>query len=411
MTSTADQLCPPSSEPQPIPTDTDRSHRSSSLVSLADLPRELQRYVGQQPGPTLICLGGLHGNEPAGVHAIQRVLETLDEQAEPFRGEIIGLVGNRQALAVRQRFVDHDLNRAWHPERLARLLKSPGHWEAEDREQQELDDTLQRILDEAPGRVYLLDIHTTSGPGSAFAILDDTLPNRELALDFPVPLVLGLEEELAGTLASYLTAQGVTVLGFEAGQHDDPAAIDLAEAAIWLTLDSCGLLVGDGRLRAAEARQLLAEQTDSSVGIVEVLYRHDIDSQDGFDMEPGFWNFQTVSAGQPLGRNGDGVIRSFQDAMILMPLYQEQGADGFFLVREVRPVWLSISATLRGWHLERILHWLPGVSRDPDRADTFVVDHSLAHWPALRLFHLLGFRRHGKDGRKLVMTRRQDLRT
>ena len=33
----------------------------------------------------------------------------------------------------------------------------------------------------------------------ALAILDDTLPNREIAMDFPVPLVLGLEEELGAT--------------------------------------------------------------------------------------------------------------------------------------------------------------------------------------------------------------------
>jgi succinylglutamate desuccinylase len=403
MTSTLDQLSPPSRETQP-------SFADESL-DLKDLPRELGRLVGRQPGPTLICMGGLHGNEPAGVLAIHRVARSLRSRAETLRGEWVGLVGNRQALALGRRFIDHDLNRAWRAERLARLLKSPGSGEAEDREQLELDATLQRIVDEAPGRVFLLDLHTFSGPGSAFAILDDTLPNREMAMDFPVPLVLGLEEELSGTLASHLTSQGVTVLGFESGQHDDPGAVDGAEAAIWLALDSCGLLEGESRQRARKARAMLEQRNESSVGIVEVLYRHPIHNPKGFSMVPGFRSFQNVVEGQLLGKDIDGSILAPRPGMLLMPLYQDQGEDGFFLVREIRPVWLPISATLRSWQLERFLHWLPGVSRDPDRDDTFVVDRRLARLFALRLFHLLGFRREGKDESALVMTRRQDLRT
>ena len=376
---------------------------------LANLPRELGRVIGELPGPTLICMGGLHGNEPAGVLALQRILSSLQSQPEKLSGELIALVGNRQALAVGQRFIDHDLNRAWHPERLSRLLKGTGHGEAEDREQLELDSILQRTVDEASGRVYLLDLHTTSGPGSAFAILDDTLPNREIALDFPVPLVLGLEEELAGTLASYLTAQGVTVLGFEAGQHDDPGSVDRAAAAIWVALDSCGLLTGENRQRAVEAKKLLATQAASGIGIVEVLYRYNIDSGNGFSMVPGFESFQSIEEGQVLARNGSATVEAPQSGMLLMPLYQEQGEDGFFVVRQIHPFWLSVSARLRGWKLERFLHWLPGVAQHPDRADAFLIDRRWARFSPLHLFHLLGYRREGRDGRILIMARRPDL--
>ena len=412
MTSTLDPPCPPGAETRPEPSvDGSEPPSRPARLELQDLPRELGRCVGRQPGPTLICLGGLHGNEPAGVWAIDRVLRSLRARAETLRGEFIGLVGNRRALSVGRRFIDHDLNRAWKPERLARLLKSAGLDEEEDREQLELDAALQRIVDEAQGRVFLLDLHTFSGPGSAFAILDDTLPNREMAMDFPVPLVLGLEEELSGTLASHFTAQGVTVLGFESGRHEDPESVDGAVAAIWLALDSCGLLEGESRGRAKKARTYLEQHAESSVGIVEVLYRHAIDTQDGFSMVPGFRSFQKVVEGQLLGKGSDGAILSPRPAMLLMPLYQDQGEDGFFLVREIRPVWLPISAALRSWRLERFLHWLPGISRDPDREDSFQVDRRVARFFATRLFHLLGFRREGKDGRVVIMTRREDLRT
>jgi succinylglutamate desuccinylase len=378
-------------------------------VDLSDLPRELGRIVGLEPGPTLICLGGLHGNEPAGVLAIDRVLSALRQENTTLRGELVGLVGNRRALAQGDRFVDHDLNRAWRPERLARLLRSPGPQEAEDREQVELDAVLQEVIQEAPGRVFLLDLHTTSGPGSAFAILDDTLPNREIALDFPVPLVLGLEEELAGTLASYLTAQGVTVLGFEAGQHEDPGSVTRAEAAIWLAIDSCGLLEGGDRDRARAAHRLLEEETETALRIGEVRYRHPVELEAGFRMAPGFKSFQPVASGQILGQSAGGPVEAPFAGLLLMPLYQDQGQDGFFLMAEIRPVWLSISAVVRSWHLERFIHLLPGVRRDADRRDTFRVDRRWARWLAPQLFHLLGFRREGKeDGRILVVRRRAD---
>lgn len=405
MTPTVDPLCPPERRPAAAaPLDSCRS----IPFALSEVPRELGRIVGRQPGPTLVCLGGLHGNEPAGVLAIQRVLESLGQAAALLQGEFVGLAGNRSALAVGRRFVDHDLNRAWRPDRLARLMQSPGGSQAEDREQLELDAVLQEILDEAPGRLYLLDIHTTSGPGSPFAILDDTLANRELALDFPVPLVLGLEEELAGTLASYLTARGVTVLGFEAGQHYDPGSVERAEAAIWLALDSCDLLAEARRLPVERSRRLLARDGRSSIRTVEVRHRHAFDPAAGFTMLPGFENFQAVAEGQILAHSGSLPVAAPFSGLLLMPLYQDQGEDGFFLVREVRPMWLQISAALRGRRLERFLHWLPGVTRDRDRPDTYIVDRRYARWFAPQLFHLLGFRRQGRAGRKLVMTRRRD---
>ena len=91
-----------------------------------------------------------------------------------------------------------------------------------------------------------------------------------------------------------------------------------------------------------------------------------------------------------------------------MPLYQDQGNDGFFIVNEVRPAWLPVSAVVRRLGLERFLHLLPGVERHPNRRQTFIVDRRYALWFARQLFHLLGFRQEGKDGPRLTMTRRRD---
>jgi succinylglutamate desuccinylase len=361
-----------------------------------------------ESGPTLICLAGLHGNEPAGLSAFLRVQERLTSEPDGLAGHLIGLTGNRQALAKNRRFLVHDLNRIWHRDRVAALRSTPVPVEAEDQELRELDYALQSVLDEARGRVFLLDLHTTSGPGGAFAILDDTLPNREIAMDFPVPLVLGLEEELGGTLAAYSTALGITVVGFEAGQHDDPLAVAQAEAAIWIALDSCAVLQPGSRVEVEQARRLLAASNGESSRFVEVRFRHHIDRQDGFEMKPGLSNFRPVHAGEVLASSSSGPITAPQAGLLLMPLYQDQGEDGFFLVREIQPVWLSVSKALRGLGMEKILHLLPGVRRHPELPGSFIVDRRYARWLARQLFHLLGFRRVGREGRTLVMSQRQD---
>jgi succinylglutamate desuccinylase len=86
-----------------------------------DLPREVGRYAGDRARLLVICIGGMHGNEPAGVFATQRVRRALKSTSPPFRGTLVALAGNRAALARGCRFVAEDLNRIWLPEHLAAL--------------------------------------------------------------------------------------------------------------------------------------------------------------------------------------------------------------------------------------------------------------------------------------------------
>ena len=91
-----------------------------------------------------------------------------------------------------------------------------------------------------------------------------------------------------------------------------------------------------------------------------------------------------------------------------MPLYQQLGEDGFFVVRRVSGFWMWLSAVMRRIGAERFVHWLPGVRRAPVGRDSFIVNRRVARWFALELLHLLGFRRHGRSGQYLVVSRRPD---
>lgn len=373
-----------------------------------EVPRILGCVESPEPGPTLIVVGGLHGNEPSGVQALQRVLPRLAAEPEAIeQGRLVGLAGNRKALAVGQRFLVHDLNRHWLPERVERLQKTSAALADEDHELRELDREIRRLVDEADGPVYLLDLHTTSAPELPFATLDDSLRNRAFAFAFPVPVVLGLEEELVGTLNAHVGDLGVITAGFESGRHGTLAAIERAEDAIWIALAASGLIRQSHRDAEAAYRRL-AEECAGLPPVVEVRYRHAVRPEDQFRMHPGHENFQPVGKRQSLGTDRRGTASSPISGLILMPLYQAQGSDGFFIVRPLHRIWLDASAKVRRWHLERFAHWLPGVRRHPHLVGAFIVDRRLARWMARELFHLLGFRRQGEPDRFLVMRRRHD---
>lgn len=365
-------------------------------------------HVGRPGGPLLICIAGLHGNEPAGVVGLERVVDRLASDGSGLCGELVGLIGHRRALVTGDRFLDADLNRIWVPERLARLRAGGAPQGPEEEELCELDGEIRRQRARASGQVYVLDLHTTSAAGPAFAVLDDTLANRSFALALSVPLVLGLEERLIGPLLHHLVDDGVICTGFESGQHDDPAAVDVAEAAVWVALETSGVLAPGSRPEVIAARRRLEHEADGLPAVTEVVHRHAITTGSGFAMAPGFCGFQPVRAGEPLGRDSLGPVAAPRAGRVLMPLYQAQGDDGYFLVREVRPFWLRLSGAMRRRRLERWLHLLPGVRRHPERPGAFVVDRRVARWYALDVFHLLGFRRLSDTGLELVVSRRSD---
>lgn len=393
--------------------DVARSRKESEEEGEEEGPAErvIGKACGQSPGPTLLCVAGIHGNEPAGVHGLRRVFDALSEGPLP-RGELLGLAGNLPALRSGQRFVDKDLNRLWTPARVARLKsQAPGpDASVEARQQHGLLQQIGSVSARARGPLYVLDLHTTSGPGAPFAVLNDTLPNRAFALAFPVTVVLGVAENLGGTLLDYVNDLGYINVGFEAGQHDDARSVDHAEAAVWIALSASGI-IDSTRPEVRRAHATLLAARGELPRVVEVRYRHPVEAADRFRMQPGFRNFQTVDSGEVLAHDREGAIRSRSSGRILMPLYQQLGEDGFFLIRDFNPIWLRISGILRRLRFDSVVHFLPGVRRHPRKPETFVVDRRFAPWRTLDVLHLLGFRKQRAIGHVIVVSRRATPRT
>jgi predicted deacylase len=362
---------------------------------------------GSLPGPTLLILGGIHGNEPAGVLAVDRVLARIQERRADLRGEVVLLRGNTRALERKVRYIDADLNRQWTADSV-RMSESGNHGRpemSEPLEQGELFAALRKAVSRARGDVYFVDLHTTSAQGKPFATVGDTLRNRRFALSFPVTIVLGLEEQIDGTLLEYLNNLGAITMGFEAGQHEAITSVDNHEAVIWNAIVATGNLRREDLAELGHCRSLL-KRAGGGRRVVEVRHRHAIVPEDGFQMEPGFRNFQPVRRGQVLARDRRGEITARETGLILLPLYQTLGDDGFFLGHEVKQFWLNLSALLRKLKIAHYIHLLPGVRRDPLNEDFLIINTRIARILPLQILHLLGFRRRRWIDRHLVVSRR-----
>lgn len=361
---------------------------------------------GDKNGPTVILTAGIHGNEPAGIFGMLEVLNQL-KSLGTFGGSVIALAGNLCALKAGKRFCEKDLNRMWSAKAIENLEQEKQQVLQKDyKEQFELWEAIQEILNTHNGPFYFMDIHTTSSESIPFLTINDSLLNREFTKQYPLPIVLGIEEFLDGPLLSYINSLGYVAFGFEAGQHWNPKSIDQSIAFIYLSLVFTGVL-SKHDIPFDYYYSSVYNRTRGNAKYFEIFYRHEINTQDNFKMQPGFLNFSPVKKGQHLAINNLEEINARTNAQIFMPLYQGQGDDGFFLIRPITPFFLKLSAVLRRTKVDRILTWLPGVSWYNRERSKLQIDKRVAVFFRKKILHLLGYRSKSLDKNTVIVTNRE----
>ncbi|REJ77513.1 MAG: hypothetical protein DWQ47_14145 [Acidobacteria bacterium] len=381
-------------------------------VEIEDGEHVVGEFVGDGNGPTVLVIGSIHGNEPSGLLAMRRIAPELRKLEQQMKGRVFLIAGNTRALQAGVRYIDADLNRHWTPE-IVDLNKPDSSIRTnrvEDIEQRELLRIFERVFITARDEVYALDLHSTSAESAPFAMIGDTLRNREFSRKFPATILLGIEEQLNSTILEYINNLGAVTLGFEAGEHGDKTAVENQEALIWLSIFNAGCLSKeqvDVEKHVTTLRNAMGDPR-----IIEIRHRHAITQADDFRMEPGYENFQPVRKGEVVAHDRNGEVKVKETGLMLMPLYQKLGDDGFFLGREISPFWLWLSKVVRKMGIPSIVHWLPGVTRDPFNAESLVVNTNIASIFPLQIFHLLGFRKRlWKSGRLVVSRRKHDTRS
>ncbi|WP_036382339.1 succinylglutamate desuccinylase/aspartoacylase family protein [Muricauda sp. MAR_2010_75] len=369
------------------------------LKDTAKVQRIIDHLKGNANGPTVVFFAGIHGNEPAGVVALKQVFKKLRSNNIALSGEIYAVAGNLGALNRRVRFQTVDLNRIWFPERIKNILSQKHTNNEEEEELKSLYSVLHEILEKGSPPFYFIDLHTTSSDTTPFIVLNDSLLNRKYASNYPLPIILGIEEYLEGALLSYINELGYVSLGFESGQHNDGKAVENCIDFIAFTLqltNAAPTLKNDGN-----------NFDDGSHKFYEIYHQHTIGPEDKFKMFPGFVNFQKIPKGTDIAISNGEVIKTKKAKQIFMPLYQDQGGEGFYFIRPIPEFLLWLSKELRRFKVDHLLVKLPGVQWKSDKKDTLIVDQRVARFMAKSIFHLLGYRARQFDETHLVVKSRE----
>ncbi len=291
------------------------------------------QFTALEPGPKLIVLGAVHGNEIGGTRGIQRVLAELDAGAlKIVRGAVTFLpITNPLAYTKKQRMGDRNLNRNLYPN------AAP----------QDYEDRIANVL--CPllaAHDVLLDLHSFHTAGQPFAMLgpqdnsDDLEPFAHAAKEEALARRLGPQRIVEGWLSTYadgvkkrlartapndrahllstdarygvgtteyMRTQGGWGITLECGQHDDPAAPEVAYQAIVRTLAHLGLI---------DAAAPAPRDDINLLKLVEVIDRHHAD--DAF-AKP--WaSYDPLQKDQLIGTRADGTpILAPQDGHIVFP--------------------------------------------------------------------------------------------
>lgn len=298
------------------------------MNTLESLHIQSVSFSSLKSGARLIVLGAVHGNETCGTHAIRRVIAEIESgQLGLVSGSITFVpVTNPLAYARHQRMGDRNLNRNLAP------TDTPIEFE---------DHIANWLCPLLAQHDVLLDLHSFHTAGKPFVMLGPqdnhgTLePFARSAEETALALRLGVSRFVDGWLdtyaagvarrlaagvstgeadvhygvgtTEYMRAQGGIALTLECGQHDDPAAPDVAYRAIRNTMAHLGL--------TAEARPVPASGTEA-LRLYQVVDR----AHTGDRFVRDWASFDQVPAGEVIGTRHDGSpVAADRDGYVVFP--------------------------------------------------------------------------------------------
>jgi succinylglutamate desuccinylase len=307
----------------------------NALDAVVETDREIGCYTQHHPGPLLLITAGIHGNEASGIIALNLVFRFLNKYKVPIRGTFVGLCGNVEALDKEQRFIDQDLNRTWGEKEVEKIQNvSQEELNSEQREAKAILNYIAKLDPDKYEDKFFVDCHTTSSESIPYFSVEDTAGCLSFARRFPVHSVLGFAKMIPTTIDGHFCRNGFSSFTLEAGQHYEISSVENCEAVIFLALVQSGCIESKSLDCYDRCRNVLARLIMDDKKTFDIIHRHEIKPGDNFSMEPGFVNFQKITRDELLAKDKNGEILSKWDARILMPLYQKQGDDGFFVIEE-----------------------------------------------------------------------------
>ena len=284
------------------------------------MPSHTHQFTGAQAGPHVLILGGIHGNEPVGVQAVEQLIKDLEKQE--ITGTITLAIGNPQALEQDVRFVETDLNRLFGEEIEELKNKPESNLLLEEKRALELEP----LLKEAD---YLLDLHSTNKASVPFIYTKDTPKHLEIASLFGVEYIVSMQPELKSEMGGRCADNCVDRHGgvgttYESGWNKDANSTETVYNNTKKYLSHLGVCFTD-------QQHDLSTDTAMRLSIFDIITA----TTDSFLFEKDWSNFDTVSAGQSIAQDGEKPVVVDQDSFIIFPKVSIQaGSVACYLATE-----------------------------------------------------------------------------
>lgn len=267
------------------------------------MENQIVKLTGGKPGPTLAIFGGVHGNEKAGVMALDWAKDNLQINC----GTVYLVIANAEAVAAAKRQINKNLNRCF-------LAGNDGTTYEDGRARE-----LMQLLDECDA---LLDLHASTGKESTpFAICEP--PSFNIAKLFDIPLIsTGWDEIEPGATDGYMFRSGKAGVCVECfGQDQLEQGIALAKESIKRFLAYFGL-IDYGYKRQLEEPILFCAKT--------AVKRQ----TDDFSLARDFVDFEILIPGELIATDGPNKYFAQPDDVILFADPDAKlGAEMFVLGR------------------------------------------------------------------------------
>jgi len=288
----------------------------------------LQPLVKKNNSKVLCIVGATHGDEPAGIHAIETIASHFANEAWNVEGiDIFGVVGNPEAFSQNIRFVEHNLNRMFQD----KYLTCTESQASEVKRAQELSGYFKQLQNEYT-KVYVLDLHSVSLSDIQMTVCrtQDTESRELLKKICPIKLNFVFEEEhIPGTVSGYTSSIGCVGIGIEAGSHASANAKFVALEIIEALLDEVAAF-NTKKVSYKNVPSYLPGDVRTYTTIERII------SARGFRFTIEQASELFIGAGSVYGENNQGLVIAKQDCYMMMPPKNPSEEDwdaGFLCVK------------------------------------------------------------------------------
>ncbi len=268
---------------------------------------------GTLPGPSIMIIGGTHGNERTGVEVVRRLVRDITEGKQNlFAGKLTLVLGNIPAIVQNVRGVEgRDLNRYFSPRALANDDGSAEYRRAHE------------LVPYIAAADVVIDLHATNKPSVPFVCSKNDAAHREVFRWFAPECILADPNFFLGGGASVTIDECADSIGkigicFEAGWvGDDSLIANVYESAVRY-LVSVGVLHG----KKQDAPPYVAPVYE----MVDAILRDD--RIFAFAEGKGLSSFEKICEGEVIGYHDADPVTSRHNGVIVFPKLPEHQSIG-----------------------------------------------------------------------------------